>query len=329
MARNRLRSSSAAASGGKAAAARALFRGTERLATLGDWLRWAVSAFNRAGLVFAQGTPRAGDEALALLQHALDFDEDVPPFLGARLTPREIAAVREVLRRRIVERVPTAYLTGEARLGGHRFVVDEGVLIPRSYFVELIPEGLRAARGGRRPVRRALDVCTGSGCLAILLAHAWPDATVDATEISPDALAVAAQNVALHGLGDRVQLLEGDLFEPCGPARYDLIVANPPYEPTALCDDLPPELRHEPRLALDGGADGLTLVRRIVAEAPRYLAAGGLLAVEVGGLRAELEAAFPAVPWKWPKLADGSAAVAVARGQDLRRLGRSAQDRQA
>jgi len=295
----------------------ALFAGTAGFVTIGDWLRFAVSLLNREHVVLAQGTPHAGDEALALVKHALRLDEDVQPFLHSRLTPSEIAAVKSVLARRVADRVPAAYITAESWLGGLRFHVNEHTLIPRSYFVELIPDALQAALG-KRKVRKALDLCTGSGCLAILLANAFPDAVVDATDISAAALDVAQQNIDDHGLADRVHLLEGDLFAPIATGNYDLIVSNPPYEPAPLLDALPPEFRHEPRMALDGGGDGMTLVRRIIKEARAQLSPAGVLAIEVGGLRPEIEAEFPKVKFDWPELADGSQAVCIATAKALR-----------
>lgn len=296
-----------------------LFAGTAALVTLGDWLRFAVSLLNRERVVLAQGTPHAGDEALALVKHALHLDEDVQPFLQSRLTPGEIRAMKAVLARRVVDRVPAAYITGEAWLGGLRFHVNEHTLIPRSYFVELIPDALQAALGQKK-VRRALDLCTGSGCLAILLANAYPGAVVDATDLSGEALDVAQQNVDDHGLSERVFLLKGDLFGPVPAGNYDLIVSNPPYEPSPLLDALPPEFRHEPRMALDGGGDGMVLVRKIIAGAAAHLAPGGLLAIEVGELRPDIEAEFPRVAFEWPELADGSAAVCIATAKALRAL---------
>ena len=298
----------------------ALFKGTESFVTLGDWLRFAVSLFNREGLEFAQGTPHAGDEALALLKWALHLEEDVQPFLAARLTPAEIADVKAALVRRVVDRTPLAYIMGLAWLGGQCFAVSERTLIPRSYFVELIQNepGLGAWLGKREP-RRILELCTGSGCLAILLAQRYPEARVSATDISNDALDVAEHNILQHGLADRVELRQGDLYGAIGDERFDLIVANPPYEPSALCDDLSPELQHEPRLALDGGADGMDLVRRIVNEARAHLTPQGVLSIELGGLRGTIAAEFPAVSFDWPVHADGTTAVCVARAKDLPR----------
>ncbi len=300
--------------------AAALFKGTESFVTLGDWLRFAASLFNREGLEFAQGTPHAGDEALALVKWALHLDEDVLPFLAARLTPAEIAEVKAALARRVVDRTPLAYITGQAWLGGQCFAVNEHTLIPRSYFVELIQgePGLGAWLGKREP-QRILELCTGSGCLALLLAQRHPTARVSATDISNEALDVAEHNILLHRLADRVELRQGDLFGAIGDERFDLIVANPPYEPSELCENLSPELQHEPRLALDGGADGMELVRRIVREARAHLTPQGVLAIELGGLRDALTAEFPTVPFDWPVHADGTTAVCVVRAKDLPR----------
>jgi ribosomal protein L3 glutamine methyltransferase len=301
-------------------AAALLFRGTERFVTLGDWLRFAVSLFNREGLVFAQGTTHAGDEALALVQWALHLDEDVLPFLAVRLTPAEIAELKALLARRVLERMPLAYLTGEAWLGGQRFAVDPSVLIPRSYFVELIQGDPAVGLGlGRRSPTRILELGTGSGCLAVLLAQRFPAAVVDATDLSRPALVVAQHNIDEHGLGDRVHLLHSDVFASVPASPYDLIVANPPYEPSSLCDGLPPEMAHEPRFALDGGADGMHVVRRILQEARGHLTPSGVLAIEIGGLRATIETTYPVLPLAWPALADGTSAVCVVRARDLPR----------
>jgi ribosomal protein L3 glutamine methyltransferase len=212
----------------------------------------------------------------------------------------------------VVEHTPAAYLTGGIWFGDLHFAVNEDVLVPRSYFVELIPDRFEPWQPDPLAVRRVLELCTGSGCLAVLLAHAYPDARVEAVDLSPEALAVARRNVADHRLGDRIHLHEGDLFAPLGDeGPYDLIVANPPYEPTGHLDQLPPEFSREPRIALDGGPDGLDVVLRLLAEAPRHLAPGGLLAVEVGGLRNALEAALPHLPFQWLQTHDGATAVFV------------------
>ncbi|BET68175.1 50S ribosomal protein L3 N(5)-glutamine methyltransferase [Opitutales bacterium ASA1] len=284
--------------------------GTEKLDTVGDWLRFAVSSFGRAGLTFAQGLHGPQEEATFLVSRFLGIAaDDLPHFLTARLTPREVEELRELVRRRMEEHVPVPYLVGEAVLGGHSFHVDERVLVPRSYVAALLPDAVVAFAGPRWKPARILELGTGSGCLAVLAAHAFPEAIVDAVDVSPDALEVAVENVRSHGLDDRVHLLESDLFEGVPPARYDLIIANPPYEPSALVDEQPPELAREPRLALDGGVDGMALVRRIVAQARAYLSSRGVLVLELGGLRLELLHEFPALSPHVFDLPDGTDAV--------------------
>jgi ribosomal protein L3 glutamine methyltransferase len=286
----------------------------KRLTTLGDWLDHAVRLYGRNGVVCGQVSPDPRDEALYLLLHALGFPLDSDEaVLGKKLTASERDAVRTILRRRVKDRVPAAYLTGEAWLGGLRFLVDERVLIPRSYFVEVIP-GLERAQAGnppgrpqpRRAVTRIADVGTGSGCLAILLARRFPKAAVDAIDVSPGALEVAAANVRAHRLSRRVALHRSDVFDAVPPAKYDLIVSNPPYEPTSLCRRLPEEFRREPALALDGGKDGLAIIRKLVAQAAGRLRPGGLLLIEVGGLRRAIDREFAALKPEWLPTADGS-----------------------
>jgi len=287
-------------------------------ATLGAWLAWAVGEYARRGAALGQVAPGAHDEALYLLLRTLGLPLAAGPAVLARpLTPAEAAAVAAVFRRRLVGRVPAAYLTREAFLGEHRFYVDARTIIPRSYFLELIPQ-LERLRRGRGPVRRAADVGTGSGCLAILLAHRYPRARIDAIDVSPAALAVARINVARHRVAGRVTLHRSDVFAAVPPVRYDLIVANPPYEPSAVMKTLPPEFRKEPRLALDGGRDGLAVIRRLLAQAPARLADGGLLLIEVGGLRAAMETAFGALRLRWLPTQDGADCVCAIEARTLR-----------
>jgi ribosomal protein L3 glutamine methyltransferase len=270
------------------------------LKTLRDWLRFAVTRFNEAGLAFGHGTANAYDEAAYLLLHALHLPLDrLEPFLDARLTASEGAGVGALLARRIDERVPAAYLTGEAWLRGFRFHVDPRVIVPRSFIAELLPEGLAPYVGDVAGVRGALDLCTGSGCLAILLAHAYPDADIDAVDVSPDALAVAQRNVGEYGLAGRINLIRSDLFANLRGKTYDLIVCNPPYVTAGAMDALPPEYRHEPRLALAGGEDGLDAVRRVIEGAASHLRPAGVLVVEVGHGRDAVEAAYPRLPFVW------------------------------
>jgi ribosomal protein L3 glutamine methyltransferase len=286
-------------------------------ATLGGWLAWAERQYARQGVALGQVATSAHDEALYLLLRTLQLPLDAGPgILARRLTPAESAAVGAVLRRRLFDRVPAAYLTREAFLGGHRFYVDERAIIPRSYFLELIPQ-LGRLRRGRDPVRRAADVGTGSGCLAILLAHRFPQARIDAIDVSAAALAVARINVDQHGVAKRVTLHRSDVFASVPPAHYDLIVCNPPYEPSALMKTLPPEFKKEPRLALDGGRDGLAVIRRLLAQAPARLTADGLLLIEVGGLRAAIEAAFGHLRLRWLPTQDGTNCVCAIEARRL------------
>jgi ribosomal protein L3 glutamine methyltransferase len=217
-----------------------------------------------------------------------------------------------------VERVPAAYLTREAWLGGHRFHVDERVIIPRSYFVEMIPGLLGDLLPPPRPGRRMLDVCTGSGCLALLLAHGFPDAEVVGCDLSPAALEVAAINLRAHRLEARVRFCRSDVLASVPPGPYDLILSNPPYEPSAHVDRQAPEFAAEPRLAHDGGADGLRVIRELVRQATDRLVSEGLLVIEVGGLRRAVEREFAALAPEWLPTADGSNCVVLFRAQRLR-----------
>lgn len=271
------------------------------LLTLRDLLRWSISRFHAAGLVFGHGSDNAWDEAAYLLLHGLHLPPDtLEPFLDARLLERERQRCVDLIHERINTRKPAAYLTGEAWLQGERFLVDERVIVPRSPISELLAEGLAPWIDDPDAVGQALDLCTGSGCLAILAAHAFGNAAVDAVDVSADALAVAQSNIELHGLGDRVHALRSDLLSQVPPdRRYDLIVCNPPYVNEQSMKALPPEYRHEPRLALAGGADGMDLVRRILADAPPLMAPEGLLVLEIGHERAHFEAAFPELEPVW------------------------------
>ena len=305
--------------------------GRKGLRTVGDFVRFGASRFNEAGLCFAHGTDNAVDEALALVLHALHLPTRPPlpaELFHARLTRSERREVHALLRRRIEERTPAAYLTGEAWFAGLRFEIDRRVLVPRSPLAEFIECCFHPwIDGGRVRLRRILDLGTGSGCIAVACAHAFPEARVDAVDASPDALEVARRNVALHGLEERVRVFGSDLFEgldrePDGGAgaRYDLIVSNPPYVPAEEMAGLDTEFRAEPALALAGGADGLDVVGRIVAEAKRWLAPDGVLVVEVGAsraVRAALEARFD-LPFLWLEPERGGEGVFLLCEDDLR-----------
>jgi ribosomal protein L3 glutamine methyltransferase len=286
--------------------------------TPAGWLERAVRLSARGRAAFGQTASGARDEALYLILRTLGLSLDSPAsVLRRRLTAPQSAAVEGALRRRFVDKVPAAYITGEAWLGGLRFQVDERVLIPRSYFVEILPEQVDPWVGDPRQVARVVDVCTGSGCLAVLLARHFRGARVDATDLMPGALEVAAANVRRHRLSGRVRLLQGDLLEPAGATRYDVILANPPYEPTAHVDRLPKEFRREPRVALDGGRDGLEIVRRLVRQAAAHLKPRGILMIEVGGCREAFEAEFGRLEPHWFHTADGSDCVCLLQAERL------------
>lgn len=282
----------------------------DELATLRDWLRWAVSRFTEAGLFYGHGTDNAYDEAAWLILHTLHLrHEHLEPFLDARLTRAEKLAVFNILEQRFVRRTPAAYLTKEAWLGPYRFHVDERVIVPRSYFAELIAERMQPWLANPDGVVRALDLCTGSGCLAILIADAFPEAEVDAVDISADALSVARRNVDEYALGERVHLIQSDLLEGLGEQRYDLIVCNPPYVTAEAMARLPQEYRHEPELALAAGEDGLDIVRRLIATASHHLTPEGMLFVEVGHNAELVDTAFPELSLTWIDVESGEGKI--------------------
>ncbi|MCO5097414.1 MAG: 50S ribosomal protein L3 N(5)-glutamine methyltransferase [Rhodocyclaceae bacterium] len=289
------------------------------LVTLRDFLRWAVSRFNEVGLHFGHGTQNAYDEAAYLLLHALHLPLDrMEPFLDAALTESERKTVFAILNRRIDERIPAAYLTHEAWLGDFPFYVDERVIVPRSHIAELLlDDPLAPWVSDPDAVVSALDLCTGSGCLAILLAHAFPNARIDAADISTDALEVAARNVAEYQLGNRIGLIHSDLFAGLKGRSYDIIISNPPYVTGASMRVLPAEYRHEPALALASGEDGLDAVRDIIALSRAHLKPNGILAVEVGGNRAIVETAFPRLGFTWLESKNGEGMVFLLTREQL------------
>ncbi len=289
-----------------------------KLATPGDWLQFAEQAYEHEGLALGQVATNAHDEALYLLLRTLKLPLDSDArVLTRRLSAKEGEALETVFRRRVLDRVPAAYLTREAWLGEHRFYVDERVIIPRSYFLELIPDQLVPLLPARTPVRRVVDVCTGSGCLAILLAHAFPQARVDAGDLSAAALDVAKINVREHRLSERVHLFQSDVLDAVPPARYDIILSNPPYEPSAHVDTQAPEFAAEPRLAHDGGIDGLDIVRKLLGQARQRLEPHGIVVIEVGGLQAAIDREFAALKPEWLPTADGSDCVVLFRAARL------------
>jgi len=288
------------------------------LRTLRDLLRFAVSRFSEGGLFFGHGADNAWDEAVYLLLHSLHLPLDrLEPFLDAGLTSDERTAVLRIIERRISERLPAAYLTNEAWLAEYRFYVDQRVIVPRSFIAELLREQLAPWIDDPESVASVLDLCTGSGCLAIFAAHAFPAARVDAIDISPDALAVAERNVNDYELTARIRLLESNLFAALDKERYDLIISNPPYVAQAELDTLPAEYHYEPRLGLAAGVAGLDVVVEILSEAADYLAPEGLLIVEVGNSQPAVERAWPGLPFTWLEFERGGGGVFLLTREQL------------
>lgn len=288
------------------------------LFTVRDYIRYAVSRFNGAGLFFGHGNDNAWDEAVYLTLHTLHLPLDrLEPFLDARLLPHEREQLLDIYTRRCQDRLPAAYLTHEAWLGEHRFYVDDRVIVPRSFIAELLDEQLVPWIDDPWAVESALDLCTGSGCLAILTALAFPNAEVAAVDLSPDAIAVAERNVADYGLYDRVELIQSDAFKNLEGRQFDLIISNPPYVNAESVAALPPEYLHEPELALGSGEDGLDFTRIILREAKKHLTDNGILIVEIGHNRDALEAAYPTLPFTWLDTAAGDEYVFLLHAADL------------
>ena len=288
------------------------------LHTLRDFLRYAVSRFRAANLFFGHGSDNAWDEAVYLTLHTLHLPLDrLEPFLDACIPGEERIGVLEAIEQRADERLPTAYILGEAWLGDFRFTVDERVIVPRSFFAEMLEDGFAPWVDDPESVSSVLDMCTGSGCLAILMAHVFPNAEVTAVDLSDDALDVARINVADYGLEDRIELVRSDVFDGLAGRRFDLILSNPPYVTAEAMDALPPEYLHEPHMALASGEDGLDVVRRLLAQAAGHLNPGGILAVEVGHNRHIVEAAFPDLPFNWLSTRGGDDMVFLLRREDL------------
>jgi ribosomal protein L3 glutamine methyltransferase len=291
---------------------------TTNFSTPRDLLRYAVTRFNNAKLFFGHGSAEAFDEAAYLILHTLKLPLDkLEPFLDARLLQDEVLQVLSVIERRVNERVPAAYITNEAWLGNYNFYVDERVLVPRSFIAELIPHRFSPWVSDPEAVENVLELCTGSGCLAIMLADAFPNAVVDAIDISKDALAVAERNIRDYKLEGRVNPVESDLYENVPFKKYDLIVTNPPYVNADSMGKLPPEYLREPQIALAGGADGMDLVRKIVDGAAERLTPEGVLVVEIGNEREFAEAAFGQLGLTWLSTSIGDDAVFLLTADQL------------
>jgi ribosomal protein L3 glutamine methyltransferase len=290
----------------------------KNLHTVRDVMRFAVSRFNEAKLFFGHGTQNAYDEAAYLILHTLHLPHDtLDPFLDARLVPMELSAVLAQIEARVTRRVPAAYLTHEAWLGEHKFYVDERVIVPRSFIAELLLEQLQPWVEDPDEIHTALDMCTGSGCLAILTALAFPNAMVDAVDLSDDALAVAQRNVDEYGLEEQVRLVKSDLFSNLKGATYDVIISNPPYVNAASMNKLPEEYLREPQMALASGADGLDHIRVILRESRKHLNNKGFLIVESGHNRDVIESTFPTLPFTWLDVSAGDEFVFLLRAEDL------------
>ncbi len=289
-----------------------------QLQTIRDLLRFAVSRFHEAGLFFGHGSASAYDEAAYLILHTLHLPLDrLDPFLDARLTSAELGQVLEIIERRATEKIPAAYLTKEAWLGDFNFFVDERVIVPRSFIAELLRERLAPWIENPGEIYSALDLCTGSGCLAILLAHAFPSVMIDAVDISPEALEVAQKNVSDYSLEHQVHLIQSDLFTGLGRRTYDLIISNPPYVSAEAMATLPEEYRHEPQNALASGVDGLEATRTILNEAAGHLNDRGLLVVEIGHNRDNLEQVYPDIPFTWLETSAGDEFVFLLKRDQL------------
>ena len=278
----------------------------------------AAQRFHSARLAYGHGTLNADDEAAWLTVHALGCPfEELAARLDLPVPPAALRRAQRLFDRRITERIPAAYLTHEAWLGEYRFYVDERVIVPRSYIAELLRDRLQPWLPPRCKPKTILDLCTGSGCLAIVAAHTFAQAQVDGADISSAALSVARRNVREHHLAARVQLKRTDLFGKLAGLHYDLILSNPPYVGVSAMRALPAEFRHEPELALAGGTDGLDLVRRILVDAPQHLNAGGWLVMEVGHYRPRVERAFPRLPFIWAETSGGDDCVLLIQKEAL------------
>ena len=293
-------------------------RAAEELFTIRDWLRYTVTRFEESGIFYGHGTDNAYDEAVWLVMSALHLPHDtLISFLDASLTEQERRHLAHLIERRVTERIPTAYLLREGWLRGYKFYVDERVIVPRSHIAELLEEQLAPWIEYPETIESAADICTGSGCLGILLAYAFPNATVDVVDISPDAINVANINIANYGLEERVTAIQSDMFKALKGKTYDLIISNPPYVDAPSMAALPQEYRNEPQLALGSGVGGLDHTHTLLREAPKYLNKGGLLVVEIGHNREALLDAYPKLPFTWLEVDAGDEFVFLLTKEQL------------
>lgn len=287
-------------------------------ATVRDVLRYAITSFNKQKVFFGHGSHNAFDEATYLILSTLNLPLDqLEPFLDARLLQQEVDELLRIIEARTEDRIPTAYLTKEAYLQGYKFYVDDRVIIPRSYISELIPEQFSPWVMNPDEIYEILDLCTGSACLPIMMADAFQNATIDAVDISEDALEVAKINVKDYKLEDRIHLIHSDLYQQIGNKKYDIIISNPPYVNSKSMAALPEEYRKEPQIALAGGEDGMDLVRTIVREAKRHLTPEGILIVEIGNEREYAEAAFSDLELTWLSTSAGDDMVFLITADQL------------
>lgn len=291
---------------------------TEALLTIRDWLRYSVSRLEQNGVFFGHGTDNAYDESVWLVMSALHLPLDtLDNFLDARITKEEAKNLAHLIERRVTERVPTAYLLREAWLKGFKFYVDERVIVPRSFIAELLEDGLGPWIEYPEMVESAADICTGSGCLGVLLAHAFPNATVDVVDISPDAIAVANINIKNYGLEDQITAVQSDMFSGLKGKKYDLIISNPPYVDAPAMSALPQEYRNEPQIALGSGIAGLDHTHILLNEAKKYLNDDGILVVEIGHNRDALLDAYPDLPFTWLDVESGNEFVFLLTKEQL------------
>jgi ribosomal protein L3 glutamine methyltransferase len=291
---------------------------SEELFTIRDWLRFTVSQFEESDIFFGHGTDNSYDEAVWLILSALHLPHDtLNNFLDAVITESERKHLARLIEQRITKHTPTAYLVREAWLRGFKFYVDERVIVPRSFIAELLEEGLQPWIEYPELVHSAADICTGSGCLGVLLADAFPDAQIDVVDISPDAIAVANINIANYGLESRISAIQSDMFAALKGKKYDVIISNPPYVDAPSMATLPTEYRNEPQIALGSGVAGLDHTHTILREAKKYLNDGGILVVEIGHNRDALLEAYPKLPFTWLEVESGNQFVFLLTKEQL------------